>query len=181
MSQRRPTHMYCCLRNSILSTALYYVRQRMATFCHLLQLSLNATFINCLQHSVAYYYVLTTVSRKSVLAVSYNWNEPRMVKYIMVMFAFIYDYIPLFGYISHFCYYMCLYLSLFCKIYHYLAILSLIWQHLTYRVISTPVGHIYPYCGNVPTLCVLLLKLLEEQLDNYFWSYCIFKNEDTKV
>ena len=102
----------------------------------------------------------------------------------MVMFAFIYDYIPLVGYISHVCYYMCNYLSLFCKIYHYLAILSLIWQHLTYRVISTPVGHIYPYCGNVPTwiMCsyVEALCQIEEQLDNYFWSYCIFKNGDTK-
>ena len=31
--------------------------------------------------------------------------------------------------------------------------------HLTYKIISTIVGHIYPYCGNVPTLCVLVLKL----------------------
>ena len=54
---------------------------------------------------------------------------------------------------------------------HYLAILSLIWQHLTYTVISTPVGHIYPYCGNVPTLCVLMLKLCAKLESNRTISF----------
>ena len=63
-----------------------------------------------------------------------------------------------------------------------MAIISLLWQHLTYKVISTPVAHIYPYCGNVPTLCSYVEALCQigEQSDNYFWSYCIFKNGDTK-
>ena len=88
MSQRRPTHMYYCLRNIIVSTAFYSVIQLMTTFCHLLQR--KGFFLNCLQPSVAYYYVLTTVSRQSFLTVLYDWNEPRMVKYI------IWSYLPLF-------------------------------------------------------------------------------------
>ena len=60
-----------------------------------------------------------------------------------------------------------LYLPLFCN---YLAILCLC---LPNRVISTPVGHIYPFYGYAPILCV-------EAMCQIFWSYCIFKNVDIK-
>ena len=50
-------------------------------------------------------------------------------------------------------------------------------------MLSTPVDHIYPYCGFVPTLLCSYIEALcqiVEPSDNYFWSYCILKDGDTK-
>ena len=72
----------------------------------------------------------------------------------MVIIAFIYDYIPLYGYISHFCYYMCHCLPLILLNLPYLPLFVNICLWLPHKVTYTPVGHIYPYCAHVPTLCI---------------------------
>ena len=133
---------------------------------------------------MAYHYVLTTVSRKSVLAVSYNWNELRMVKYMiwlyLPLFTIIYLYL---SYISHFRYYMTvslftlilLNISLFGHTFRYLAT-------LTYKFISTPVDHITIIVVMYPHYVFLCWSSVPNwrAIGQLFWSNWIFKNGDTK-
>ena len=83
-----------------------------------------------------------------------------MVKYIiwlcLPLFTIKYLYLAILAIVATIC----------VIIYPYFAKYNIIWPYfspyletLTYEVISTPVGHTYHYCGNVPTLCVLMLKL----------------------
>ena len=79
----------------------------------------------------------------------------------MVVTAVIYDYIPCLAILA-------ISVTMFVIIHPYFAKSTLIWPYLPlfgniclclpYKVISTTVDHIYPYCDYVPTLFVLILK-----------------------
>ena len=83
-----------------------------------------------------------------------------MVKYIiwlcLPLFTTMYLYLAILAIFATTCVIIYPYFAKYIIILPYF---PLFWQHLSYKVISTPVSHIYPYCGNVPTLCVLMLKL----------------------
>ena len=146
---------------------------------------LSSTVWNVLWRTI--YYMLTTVSRPSFLAISYDWNEPIMVKYIiwpyLHFFTIIYPYLAILAISAIICVIIYPYSTKFTLIWPYL---PLFWQHLP---MITTKGHIYPCWSYLPLLCpwthimcsyIEALCQIVEQSDNYFWGYCIFKNGDTR-